>query len=255
MPPELDVRVWLKVEPAVVTHRKTKALARRWGCSPYAVVGFLIAFWNYLMEFQSDGRAADVPVEDLDELAAPCRSVQGELVSSTLDDLKATGFVDPDGKAHDWELYAGALLTRRERDAARKRHERAQSNGHPADVPRTSGRRVEQSREEKKQPSSPAANWLAPFIDLHREKAGEPNPGHLGKALKPVREALSRLYPGSLGEVRDRGLLTLFGRWLDAGHATYGPNHFARTWKSYVPGNSRKDTVSKQAIADFLGGA
>lgn len=142
------MRTWLKVEGKVVSHPKTKHLARLWGCSPYAVVGFLVALWDHLLEFQSDGQVVDVRAEDLDDLAAPCQQRALTTHLTVLDALKDSRFVDPDGRAHDWEEYAGALVMKRQRDRDRKREERKKSDGRPVDDLRTSAPRVEQSRAE-----------------------------------------------------------------------------------------------------------
>jgi len=154
------MRTWLKIEPQLVNHPKTKRLARLWGCPPYAVVGFLVAFWGYLVEFKSDGQAAEVPPEDLEELAAPCQQRALTVHLSTLDALKETGFVDPDGRVHDWEVYTGALLTRRERDRERKRTERKVSAGQAQERNGTSVPRVEQSRAETETTASTPADLL-----------------------------------------------------------------------------------------------
>ena len=253
MLPESDeMHHWLKVEPRVVSHRKTKALARRWGCEPYMVAGFLLAFWGYLLDYQSDGRAADVPREDLEELAEPClrvgRAPDYVIVHDVLADLKEAGFVDPDGMAHDWQVYAGALLTARERDRDRKREERAGVRGTSEGRPPVE---EEKRKRKKEQPPAARGNWVAPFVDLHRAKAGDPPVARMGKALKAVRDLLVREYPTVSDAEMERGLLVLFGRWLDAGKAQYGPENFARSWKQYT-GLTAKDAKSKQAVEEFL---
>lgn len=203
------MRTWLKVEGKVVSHRKTKHLARLWGCSPYTAVGFLVAFWDYLLEFQSDGQASDLRAEELDELAAPCQ--QRALTShlTVLDALKEAGFVDPDGRAHDWEDYAGALVTRRQRDRDRKRDERKTGKGRPMDTPRTSAPRAEQSRAEteNQSSSSPAPADLLAWIpdgyhqDLEARIRSSHSPAGIVSELRLLRqEPESRGLKGVTGE-------------------------------------------------------
>lgn len=100
----------------------------------------------------------------------------------------------------------------------------------------------------------PAARggWLAPFIDLHREKAGEPAVGPMGKALKQVRDALIKEFPDTPLANIDSGMLALFRRWLTAGKAQYGVPQFARSWRDYIPGVSAKERASTEAVAEFL---
>ena len=107
---------------------------------------------------------------------------------------------------------------------------------------------------------APAArNWLAPFIDLHREKAGEPAVGPMGKVLKKLRIELAKMVEYEIVDANeqsavDRGMLVMWGRWLDAGKAEYGVHHFARTWRTWA-GLSTKDAKNKQAVTEFLEGA
>lgn len=169
-------RTWLPIEIALAGHRKTKALARLWHCHPYMVVGFLVSLWGYCLEFQSDGRLADVPNEDLDELAAPCLAGVVGTHPPTRAALERTGFLDPDGRLHDWQDYAGALVARRQKDATRKRAKRQMSAGHPADVRRTSEATVQHST-----------------VKTLSLPAGEPSPWGLDRVASPDDEVCACL--------------------------------------------------------------
>lgn len=142
------MRTWIKVEGRVVSHPKTLHLAELWGCDPLTVVGFLVSFWDYLLEYQSDGQASGVRPSQLEKLAASCQQRALAVHLTVLDALKESGFVDPDGRVHDWEDYAGALVTRRQRDRDRKRGGRTVSAGNGVDTRALSAPRVEQSRVE-----------------------------------------------------------------------------------------------------------
>lgn len=121
-------RTWLKVEPAVVQHPKTARLAALLSVTPHAAVGILIELWGYCQEFQGDGDVTSCPQDVL-------RRVLGTSADNPIEVLQKCGFVDADGKLHDWDEYAGALVERRRKEAARKRLERKQRR---QDIRRTS---------------------------------------------------------------------------------------------------------------------
>jgi hypothetical protein len=153
-------RTWLKVELALVGHRKTKALARLWRCHPYMITGFMVSLWGYCLEFQSDGRLSDIPTEDLDELAAACIANVIGNVPSVVDSLVAVGFADEDSTLHDWQDYAGSLVTKRKKDRDRKRSVRGTKRGQVADISRTSAPRAEQSRVEQRIDAAAAPSFV-----------------------------------------------------------------------------------------------
>ena len=142
-------RPWIKVEPAIVNHPKTRQLAKFWGCHPYQVVGFLVALWGYCVEYQEDGNVDGLPSDVLEEFAAPCCPASG----TVRDVLQQVGLVDADGRLHDWDEYTGELIERRRKDRERKRLERRKvkeivrrtGRGQGADGRGTSGAIVEQS--------------------------------------------------------------------------------------------------------------
>lgn len=160
----------MKVEPAVVKHPKTRALARKWNCHPQQVVGFLIELWGYFLEYQPDGNVAGCPVDVLDEFATPCMGRALGTVDTVRQALTEVGFVDPDGRLHDWDDYSGGILAHRAKDRRRKKIERRAVRGtstpSPAsdavDTGGTSTPRVEQSRVESRveqQQLQPAAAY------------------------------------------------------------------------------------------------
>lgn len=156
-------RPWLKVEPAVLKHPKTRALAKLWGCHPYQVVGFLVALWGYCLEYQEDGHVADCPGDVLDELAAPCQGQALGPLHTVVEALQSVGFADADGYLHDWDEFTGGLLVQRRNERERKRLARravrrtsaAASTGQSPDGRGKSAPRVEQSRVEESR--APAA--------------------------------------------------------------------------------------------------
>lgn len=174
-------RPWLKVEPAVLKHPKTRALARVWQCHPYQVVGFLIALWGYFFEYQPDGNVDGCPVDVLDELAAPCLGRALGTVPTVREALLGAGFMDANGRLHDWDDYSGGILAHRANDRKRKKLERRAVRGtsatspstQPMDhggtsVPRVEQSRVEESRVEQQQQTPAAAYATRCVIAVNR---------------------------------------------------------------------------------------
>lgn len=188
-------RPYLPIEPALVDHPKTRSLAKIWGCHPYMVVGFLVKLWGYCLEFQEDGAVDGRPLDVLDELAAPCLGTSLGVLPTVREALLRSGFIDEDGRLHDWDEYAGALVERRRKDRRRKRLarqlEQRTSSGQDADAPRTSVRRVEKSRVEKSRvQQQPAA---AP----EASKVSVPTLDYATRCTIAVNQELERLLAGA----------------------------------------------------------
>jgi len=255
-------RPWIKIEPAIVQHPKTRQLAKLWGCHSYHVVGFLVALWGYCLEYQEDGNVDGLPPDVLDEFAAPCLNGAHQ---SVRDALQEVGFVDAGGRLHDWDEYTGELIERRRRDRERKRLARRSGRqestqavrrterGHGADGRRTSRRRVEQSRVETTPPtpSSPAprATWLTPYFDAWVAKyGGKPAAGALARYLKPLH-----------GERGSEKVLTHWRNYLASTEARFAsPARFAATFGSWAePGASGKpdpsDPLPGESPDEYLG--
>lgn len=69
----------------------------------------------------------------------------------------------------------------------------------------------------------PGENWVARCVDLWRAHAGEPNAGQLGRALKPVHDAIGLA-----------DLLRALEHWLKSGDGKYGPDSFARSYRKIL---------------------
>lgn len=190
-------RPYLPIEPALVDHPKTRALAKIWGCHPYLVVGFLVKLWGYCLEFQEDGAVDGRPADVLDELAAPCLRTSLGVLPTVREALLRAGFIDEDGRLHDWDEYAGALVERRRKDRRRKRLARQQeqrtSSGQDTDTPRTSGRRVEKSREEKSRVEVKQQPAAAP----EASQVSVPTLDYATRCVIAVNQELERLLAGS----------------------------------------------------------
>lgn len=111
-------------------------LAEMFGVPPYLIVGFLIAWWDYCAEMGENGEAAKCPSLVLAQLALPVQKAATNLqIPDMLSALRKTRLASRDGRPHDWQDYAGALLTRRAKEKMRKRLARAVSAVCPADSP------------------------------------------------------------------------------------------------------------------------
>jgi len=208
-------RPWLKVEPALVKHRKTRKLAKLWHCHPYQVVGFLVSLWGYCLEFQEDGDVTAMLDVELEELAAPCVAQAIGTLPTVREALREAGFLDANGRLHDWTDYTGGLSV--ERRKARKRqqlHRERQgvTSRDARDVSHNEGRdvtpqsrveqsRVEESREETKS-SAAAAEVVAELRASLPEPYRDTLDGLLRSAQRPTAAAYSirALGPGGIHE-------------------------------------------------------
>lgn len=120
---------WIEVHQALPTHRKTLALADSLKIEPVVAVGHLCCLWMWALDNAPDGKLGGV-APGIIARAAQWKRAAEPFVSA----LVSAGFIDQTADAaliHDWPDYAGRLLERRQRDAARKRAER----NHEPDVP------------------------------------------------------------------------------------------------------------------------
>lgn len=143
----LSAVTWLKVEQSLLEHRKTYALADSLGIDPLYAAAHMIALWLWALDYVGpDGCLLGLS----DRSIARAARWPGE-AEQFVTAAREAGFLDAveDGlRIHDWADYAGKLVERRQRDAQRKREERAGScsrsfGGRPQDVRRTSEGRQE----------------------------------------------------------------------------------------------------------------
>jgi hypothetical protein len=128
---------WIESHQALGHHPKTLQLAAELGVSLPTAVGHLHFLWWWALEYAPDGRLKPGSEQTIAR-ACEWRGQARRFWSGLL----AAGFIevaDGGAKIHDWADYAGRLLEKRRRDAARKRQVRSDpsqlaSNGHPPDV-------------------------------------------------------------------------------------------------------------------------
>ena len=146
---------WIQVHQALIAHRKTYTLAGELGICRAQAVGHLAMLWTWALDNAPDGClpiGLGAAIADVCDWRGAPETFVDALINAGFVDLGEEGL-----HLHDWEEYAGTLLSRREREAERKRAARGadvgrMSAGCPQDVPPPSGRRVEKSRVENPLP-------------------------------------------------------------------------------------------------------
>jgi hypothetical protein len=124
---------WIESHQELANHPKLRKLARLLGLCRAHAIGMLHLLWWWAMDYAQDGDVSRFDPLDV-ALAADWDGEPALL----LDALRSSGFLDEDGRLHHWDDYAGRLIERRRKDAARKQQARAASvqrpsAGHPPD--------------------------------------------------------------------------------------------------------------------------
>jgi hypothetical protein len=113
---------WLEIHQEVVRHRKTKRLARLLGVGRPQAVGHLIFLWTWAFDYAPSG---DLSAFEGVEIAEES-GWEGD-PETFVSALQSSGYMDGDMEhwyLHDWEVYAGRLLTKRAANAQRARDAR-----------------------------------------------------------------------------------------------------------------------------------
>lgn len=118
---------YIEAHQSLLTHRKTLRLGRLLGMDRFCVCGRLMALWCWALDNAPDGVVA---VEDADILAdvVGWEREPSELCNA----LVAAGFFElAEGffVLHDWYVYAGKLIEKRQANAERMRAARARASG------------------------------------------------------------------------------------------------------------------------------
>lgn len=142
--------VWLPVDQNLPRHQKTIALARELGrdVSVLHATGLLVAFWGWAVDNARDGLVVERPLDNgqpvlIEEIgsgsgerwvsigrALGLRRVRDVL--RTISALQKTGWIDGDGRLHEWDQWGGKVVREREKDARRKALWREHQKGeHP----------------------------------------------------------------------------------------------------------------------------
>lgn len=96
---------WTESHTVLIRHRKTINLAIFLGIEPVHAVGHLTVFWHNVLEQAEDGDIAKWS----DEFIAQSACWKGD-ANTFCKALRSVGWLDNDGKIHDWLDYAGRYL-------------------------------------------------------------------------------------------------------------------------------------------------
>lgn len=114
---------WLESHQALADHPKTRKLMRILGVSKPTAIGHLHCLWWWALDYADDGRLSRYDALDI-AIGAEWEGEPADLVAA----LVQAGFLDRDGDTltiHDWDDYAGKLVSRRRQNAQRMRDARA----------------------------------------------------------------------------------------------------------------------------------
>ena len=165
---------WIKSFQSLATHRKTLHACRLLGIKNYELIGRLHLLWWWAVDNAPEGALVNLESADI-ALIMGWEDDPRKLV----DALVEANFLELNNDVlhiHDWEDYAGGLITRRKADADRKRKARQvtdihkMSDGSPQDV---GGMSLHQSRVDKRadadksrpSPGSPLNNLTTTIYD------------------------------------------------------------------------------------------
>lgn len=143
-------RLYIQVEIDIWEHPKVLGLVDAMGLAPEdseigvdLAVAFLERWWGWCVKYGSEGRPAVCPRTVLNGLAGKLLGRSRVSPKPEIEQLlRELRLMDRYGHAWDWEDFSGQLLTKRHKDAERKRTERGLS----VDIPRNGARREEKSR-------------------------------------------------------------------------------------------------------------
>lgn len=114
---------WIEVHQSLPTHRKTRRLARELklnGKDFPKAVGYMVMLWLWAIDNAPNGDLGGIDPYDVADAAEWSGDPE-----KFMDALKKSGFVDDDMHIHDWDVYIGKLIDRREANAQRNREARA----------------------------------------------------------------------------------------------------------------------------------
>lgn len=101
---------WIELHQTLPTNKKTLRLKRILKIKTPQAVGHLCMLWLWALDNAADGDLSSFEADEISE-AAGWSGKDPEAFSQALMD---SGFVDPDHHLHDWNEYAGRLISQRE---------------------------------------------------------------------------------------------------------------------------------------------
>ena len=104
--------LWIESHSKLRNEPKVYELADSLAVSVPHAIGLLHLLWWLAVENTEDGQVGNIPTKLL------ARELHHDDGASLLAALKAAGFIDADGKIHNWMEYAGRLISDRKRKRA-----------------------------------------------------------------------------------------------------------------------------------------
>ena len=111
---------WIESHQSLGTHIKLRRLARTLGIHRAQAVGHLHYLWWWALDSAPSGDLSGLAPVEIAELAD--WPGDPEMFVTALRDC---GWLDPDGRIHDWQDYVGRILTYREANRKRQSRHRA----------------------------------------------------------------------------------------------------------------------------------
>ncbi len=151
---------YIQSHQSLADHPKTAGAAELLGIDVPTLIGHLHLLWWWALDYAPDGDLSGFSKQQLCN-AMRCKIDANRVISAlvTCNPRKGgKGFLERKGRGyviHDWRDFAGKFLERKEKDAARKREERAnRPKDRPADAPMDSPQTVQRTsirREEREE--------------------------------------------------------------------------------------------------------
>ena len=100
---------WIEVHQSLPSHRKTRKLARLLGLKPPGgipqAIGHMVMLWLWCVDNAQSGDISNIDKGDIADAAGWTKDPDVFVWA-----LGDAGFLDTDGKIHDWNDYAGKLI-------------------------------------------------------------------------------------------------------------------------------------------------
>ena len=112
--------MWLPIHTELPRHIKIKRFSKQLRINKAQAIGHLVMLWLWTLENAADGSLEGFSYDEICQGADWHGRDKGNFIFA----LMEAGFLDMDNRIHDWDDYAGNLLSRREKDRLRKRAER-----------------------------------------------------------------------------------------------------------------------------------
>lgn len=94
---------WIELRDSIATNKKTMRLKRILKCGTAEAVGHMCLLWLWAIENAPSGDLSDFLPQEIAEAAHWSASRAEDFV----DALQQVGYIDEDGRLHDWGMYAG----------------------------------------------------------------------------------------------------------------------------------------------------